>query len=689
MDTSDEETVNEDSESEDDTDDEDDDEAFLRAMSQLSSQSSTRKSVTPTVESSIIEGLRSMDLNRSRWTYDTEGEEYVYDEDLCLPKDLFEMLFEFQVVGIEWMQQLFQNGAGGILADDMGMGKTFTTCAHFGGLLRTNAIRQVLIVVPLSVVDAWQVTIQKLVLGNCAPRSVQLYVHRTSSSRALSNLANKCICIATYDSMKASAKRFQKYKWDYMVLDEGHMIKNHLSARHEVCQAIARDKTFRVVVSGTPLMNRLPELWALLNWATAGRVLGCRGEFMSNYNKPIEAARDKNASPYQLERGYVMIKALQEEIQPYFLQRTKEEYLADKLPKKTEIVVWAHLSDKQRALYEEYARENDQVQDILRGHKGKNVLACLSWLRKLCGHARLAEHETEMEDYIPCSELDGSGKILCVRDMVQHFRSEGHVTLIFSQSTMMLDIIETVLYMDEVNMARIDGTTPGKDRQKIVDEVNGEDNTYEVVLLSTGAGGVGLTLTGADRVIVYDPSWNPAGDNQAIDRAYRIGQIKEVIAYRLITAGTVEEKMYGKQVFKDGLRRTLCQTEDVSRYFDQRELSDLFKLGPEGECETMDQICQETRGMEFDWEPHEFVQKHDAVVGLSRHDGFYLKDDLQPNTPLFDGSSPPPKQLGSRNKKLDLDSSDEESVDLHNIGVKKEKVFPSDPVSPLTVSAGE
>jgi DNA excision repair protein ERCC-6 len=238
------------------------------------------------------------------------------------------------------------------------------------------------------------------------------------------------------------------------------------------------------------------------------------------------------------------------------------DFLSDELPTKTQFVVWTHLSSRQRDLYSEYIDAKDSaVADVLKGLVA-SPLEAVTWLKKLCGHPILVSKERERAGTnLPISELlRDSSKLQVLEALVIYLQKNGNRMLIFSQSTKMLDIIQRVLKSRVNGLSRIDGSTKEKDRQRLVDEFNANRST-DVMLLSTGAGGEGLTLTGADVAIVYDPSWNPASDAQAVDRCYRLGQEKNVTVYRLITAGTVEEKVSRSIVCKFALQH------DVSRIF--------------------------------------------------------------------------------------------------------------------------
>lgn len=381
-------------------------------------------------------------------------------------------------------------------------------------------------------------------------------------------------------------------------------------------------------------MNKLDELWSLLDWATCGKILGKLASFKRYYAKPIEAARDKDASVGIVQHGKRVNEELQAVIRPYFIQRLKIDVLHDKLPKKIEMVVWTHLSQLQRSMYTEYIGARDSVVRLILTGAITSPLEAVTHLKKLAAHPLLAQkhHGADLKILLGRmskeSIISQSAKLGILVELVQRLRDEGHHTLIFSQSVMMLDIIQAVL--DDVRVSRIDGQTKEQDRQRFVDDFNKQNGNVDVMLLSTKAAGVGLTLTGADRVIVYDPAWTPAEDSQAVDRCYRIGQKREVLVYRLIAAGTVEEKMYEKQIHKDGIRRTvLTEIESVQRYFTKQELSELFTLAPIGACAVMEKVSN----VQTDWTRHKFMLAHRGVVGLSRHDGFYAATSQNENAP--------------------------------------------------------
>lgn len=369
--------------------------------------------------------------------------------------------------------------------------------------------------------------------------------------------------------------------------------------------------------------------------------------FKKDFGDPIELGRNKNATESTVEAAQRANLKLQTLLKPYFLQRMKADVLSD-MPPKQEFVVWTHLSPVQRRRYEDYVTTSDTVNAVL-SSESKSPLVAIDWLRKLIGHPLLVDvsydrKRSTLDRLDVATLLEQSAKLEVLCGLIQRLSTSGHRTLIFSNSTMTLDIIQRVLH--GLNISRIDGTTKENDRQRSVEEFNQEGSNVDVMLLSTKAGGLGLTLTGADRAVIYNPSWNPTDDSQAVDRCYRIGQKKSVEVYRFIAAGTVEEKTYEKQIFKDGINRVVTSStgNKTERYFDKKDLSRLFKLAPPGKCELLEKLQEKGRvGDVSTSRQGVFFAKHKGVIGLSRHDAVYMEgtslDSSPPNSP-FGGPTP-------------------------------------------------
>lgn len=350
--------------------------------------------------------------------------------------------------------------------------------------------------------------------------------------------------------------------------------------------------------------------------------------FKRDFSTAIELGRDKNASSSSVEAAQRANLKLQALVKPHFLQRMKKDIASISLPPKRDFVVWTHLSLDQRKLYEDYVQTSAAVGAVLTGET-KSPLVAVNHLKQLIGHPLLVDERYDrdsatLDRMSIASLLNQSAKLEVLVGLVSKLSTSGHRTLIFSNSTMTLDIIQRVL--EGLNISRIDGSTKQQLRQHYVDEFNRKDSNVDVMLISTKAGGVGLTLTGADRAIIYNPSWNPTDDSQAVDRCYRIGQTRPVEVYRFIAAGTVEEKTYEKQIFKDGINRFVTSNKglDTERYFDRSELSKLFILAPEGKSELLENLYKKGRiGNVSASLQKSFFFDHPGVIGLSSHDAVY------------------------------------------------------------------
>ncbi|XP_048472583.1 DNA excision repair protein ERCC-6-like isoform X2 [Rhincodon typus] len=402
-----------------------------------------------------------------------------------------------------------------------------------------------------------------------------------------------------------------EFTWDYLVLDEAHKIKSKSTKTFKCVSAIPAKH--RILLTGTPVQNNLQEMWSLFDFACQGSLLGTAKTFKMQYENPITRAREKDATPAEKALGLRISENLMRIIEPYFLRRTKEnvqltrESSQSKLPsshceaqmpiltRKNDLIVWVYLSCIQEEIYQKFV-SSDHIQELLQTRR--SPLVQLTNLKKLCDHPRLLSRriceelglggcEGEAVDNNALSDIScvpdedlisESGKLVFLLGLLEKLREEGKRTLVFSQSRKMLDIIQRILTNRSFPCMRLDGTMALPDRQKKIKAFQQRED-HCVFLLTTQVGGVGLTLTAANRVVVFDPSWNPATDAQAVDRAYRIGQTDNVVIYRLVTCGTVEEKIYRRQIFKDSLvRQSVGEKKNPFRYFSSQELRELFIL---------------------------------------------------------------------------------------------------------------
>ncbi|XP_057419556.1 protein CHROMATIN REMODELING 24 isoform X2 [Lotus japonicus] len=585
-----------------------------------------------------------------------------------LPGKIGKMLYPHQRDGLNWLWSLHCLGKGGILGDDMGLGKTMQICGFLAGLFHSRLIRRVLVVAPKTLLPHW---IKELSVVGLAEKTREYF----GTSMKLREyelqyiLQDKGVLLTTYDIVRNNSKSLRGHShfdddesddptWDYMILDEGHLIKNPSTQRAKSLLEIP--SAHRIIISGTPLQNNLKELWALFNFCCP-ELLGDNKWFKEKFESPILRGNDKNATDREKRVGSHVAKELRDRIQPYFLRRLKSEVFNQddknktaELSQKQEIIVWLRLTSTQRHLYEAFLKS-----EIVVSAFDGSPLAAITILKKICDHAllmtkraaedvlegmdselkpeeanvaeKLAMHIADVAETDEFKDVhDASCKISFIMSLLDNLIPEGHNVLIFSQTRKMLNLIQENLAARSYDFLRIDGTTKASDRIKIVNDFQ-DGIGAPIFLLTTQVGGLGLTLTRADRVIVVDPAWNPSTDNQSVDRAYRIGQKKDVIVYRLMTCGTVEEKIYRKQVYKGGLFKTATEQKEQTRYFTQQDLKDLFSLPKEGfdVSVTQRQLNEKHDRLKVDdaFKAHIEFLKSLGIAGVSHHSLLFSKTE--------------------------------------------------------------
>jgi len=503
-------------------------------------------------------------------------------EPIKLPSSLTLTLRPYQQQGFEWLAFLAYYGLNGILADDMGLGKTAQTIAAVTRMKEESGSAPCLIVTPTSLVDNWR--------NECAKFSptLKVLIYRGSPQRrdALrQELKDYDVILGTYATIRNDASLLRTTSWRYVILDEAHFIKNSAAATTKAVKTIPA--RHRLALTGTPIQNRLTELWSLFDFLMPD-FLGRQMRFRDTFEEPITRMQSGRAeSKEEQQHGEDAAERLRERIKPFVLRRLKTD-VAKELPPKIENDLFCSLSPEQVALYRSFAESaeaKEAVSEMVdKGIDGSctAILAALTSLRKICNHPDLMclpknqgrQHITEPQ---PGYE-ERSGKLEALGELLQQCHEGGHRALIFCQQTTMLDILSHYLNKHGMKHLRIDGQVPGTARQGLVEKFNA-DESLEAFLISTRAGGAGLNLTGADTVIFYDHDWNPANDQQAQDRAYRIGQKKTVNVYRLICKGTLEEKILRRQHIKKMLANSIVQ-QDVSGVKDlsREELLSLFTL---------------------------------------------------------------------------------------------------------------
>jgi hypothetical protein len=419
-----------------------------------------------------------------------------------LPSDLAATLRHYQRVGVNWLAFLRGAGLGGVLADDMGLGKTIQAMSVFG--------KRVLVVCPTSVLPNWRAELARFRPG----LRVSIY---HGPARKLDDAAD--VTLTTYAILRLDSDDLARHHFDTAVLDEAQAIKNPDSQVARAAYAL--DADFRLVVTGTPVENRLDELWSLMHFANRG-LLGGRREFDADLARPIADGMPGAA------------ESLRQRIRPFVLRRRKAE-VAPELPPRTEATLPITLDERERGLYDTIraATQSELVAALGGGSEKLDVMKALEALLRL---RQAACHPA----LLPGQKATTSSKVQALADALANAAEDGHKALVFSQWTSLLDLIEPVLQQIGIPFSRLDGST--RDRAAVVDAFQGEGGP-PVMLISLKAGGTGLNLTAADHVFLCDPWWNPAVEDQAADRAHRIGQERPVMIYRLVAADTVEERI--------------------------------------------------------------------------------------------------------------------------------------------------
>jgi len=414
------------------------------------------------------------------------------------------------------------------------------------------------------------------------------------------------VLVTTYSGLQSYADLLIPVEWGYAVLDEGHKIRNPNTAITIYSKELRT--AHRVILSGTPMQNNLVELWSLFDFVFPMR-LGTLVNFRQQFEIPIKQGGYANASNLQVQTAIKCAETLKDTISPYLLQRFKVDVASD-LPSKSEKVLFCKLTKLQREAYEEFL-DSDALRAIMDGKR--QVLYGIDILRKICNHPDLQEHKTlSIKPGYDYGNAGKSGKMQVVKELLQLAKEQGHKTLLFAQHRIMLDILETFINrMSGIRFVRMDGNTPIPTRQGLVDDFN-KNPEIHVFLLTTKVGGLGINLTGANRVIIYDPDWNPSTDIQARERAWRLGQKREVMIYRLMTAGTIEEKIYHRQLFKTFLTNKILRDPKQRQTFQMKDLHDLFTLGG------ADELITETNGL-FQGTEVKFSQKKAPSKSTQTH----------------------------------------------------------------------
>ncbi|KAA8906991.1 hypothetical protein DIURU_000675 [Diutina rugosa] len=483
---------------------------------------------------------------------------------------------EYQLQGLNWLISLHENNLSGILADEMGLGKTLQTISFLGWLRYYKHINGPHIVItPKSTLDNWAREFNKWI-----PDFKVLVIQGDKEQRAelIKNQVLECdfdVVIASYEIVIKEKSTFKKFDWQYIVIDEAHRIKNEESLLSQIIRMFHSRN--RLLITGTPLQNNLKELWALLNFILP--------DVFSDADTFDEHFKDSDNGNDQV------VQQLHKVLQPFLLRRIKADVEKSLLPKQ-EMNIYFGLSKMQQQWYKKILEKD---LDAINGVNGKResktrLLNIVMQLRKCCNHPYLFEGAEPGPPYTNDEHLVfNSKKMVFLDKLLKKFQENGSRVLIFSQMSRMLDILEDYCYLRGYQYCRIDGQTDHADRVNAIDEYNKPGSEKFIFLLTTRAGGLGINLTTADVVILYDSDWNPQADLQAMDRAHRIGQTKQVKVFRLVTEGAVEEKVLERATQKLKLDQLVIQSgrtnvagldgQQSNKSASRGELLDLVQFG--------------------------------------------------------------------------------------------------------------
>ena len=453
---------------------------------------------------------------------------------------------DYQVAGLNWLVSLHENGISGILADEMGLGKTLQTIAFLGYLRHICGITGPhLVVVPKSTLDNWNrefkmwtPEVNVLILQGAKDERHQLIADRLVDEKFN-------VCITSYEMILREKSHLKKFAWEYIIIDEAHRIKNEESSLAQIIRLF--NSRNRLLITGTPLQNNLHELWALLNFLLPD-VFGESEAFDSWFSGQ---GQDQDTVVQQLHRV----------LRPFLLRRVKSDVEKSLLPKK-EVNLYIGMSDMQVRWYKKILEKDI---DAVNGASGKResktrLLNIVMQLRKCCNHPYLFEGAEPGPPYTTDEHLiNNAGKMVMLDKILVRMKKQNSRVLIFSQMSRVLDILEDYCVFREHKYCRIDGGTAHEDRIASIDDYNKPGSEKFIFLLTTRAGGLGINLTSADVVVLFDSDWNPQADLQAMDRAHRIGQTKQVVVYRFVTEKAIEEKVLERAAQKLRLDQLVIQ----------------------------------------------------------------------------------------------------------------------------------
>lgn len=511
-----------------------------------------------TYRAGLINELKNLDveliLSDRFKTFWEQMSTFSTSEDLSLPQGINAEFREYQMKGFGWLWFMYKYGLNGILADDMGLGKTLQALTVLQKAKEEDGPMPTLVIAPTTVVFNWESEIQKF-----APTLSCLKLQGGERKQFFKKIPEYDVVITSYALLRRDIAKLKDINFRYVILDESQNIKN---ATSQTAQAVKQlNSQHKLALSGTPIENKLEELWSVFDFLMPG-FLFSMADFNSRYVNPIMERQDK-----------IVEKRLKLQIYPFILRRMKRDVAKD-LPDKVENIAYCELTDEQRDFYLQVldSTKEELFKSIEQNGLEKSRLSIFSALlrmRQICCHPKLYDKNN-------VKNIISSGKFEKLKVMLEEIISEKHRILLFSQFVDMLDIVKAWLDKSGIKYEYLTGKT--KDRQGAVERFN-NDPTIPIFLISLKAGGTGLNLTGADYVIHYDPWWNPAVEDQATDRAYRIGQTKKVFVYRLITKNTVEEKIQKLKTIKRNLVDSVISVDrNITKSLTMDDIREIFSV---------------------------------------------------------------------------------------------------------------